>query len=596
MATTTDVPGVYDVALDGTGYIVDTQYLEAFRDQTIDPIRRQADNSGTVGEATLNPEGFWRRSPESWHKGAGQSRYDASDSDPDRFADSYGVNVWTEGRLSMLRESEDTGAGAALVGASIAGAIESGGRLVAWEPGGASLFVYKSIGGTPSVVTVATTNSDVDDVTANDTVVYYVDGNILYQDTIFTIETGTGSPVAQLGGASNIQGVRFINDRLFCTDTSGNLYDISSLPGSLPTALGNLGGTGFFDGAFADGYFYFVGRLQNVIYKTSVNSAGTSLEVLTTAATLPSGESGDKIYGYLNFVVVKNYNEIRLGVVGETGDLTLSASFLQNEMWGNSAAGWGSKAEGELLFLASRASPYHSGYYSLIAINLSVINDALEPAWAPHIHAPAASVPINFLWGVNSEEFFMIANDGSLLKSTAANDYLTAGRISMGEVSFGTRENKVFLDPSETVEDGSINNILTTPDGTGYINTDVATAEPTVTWEMQLGPTVAGDDMTLQYPILRALPAPSYVEQVTVPILLHSQIEPRAGGQLLYVDIEAELANLRSLRDAGTLIDYQDGGRTVTAQVVGVDFIRSHRDELGDTWQGTALTRLKVLP
>lgn len=166
----------------------------------------------------------------------------------------------------------------------------------------------------------------------------------------------------------------------------------------------------------------------------------------------------------------------------------------------------------------------------------------------------------------------------------------------MGEVSFGTRENKVFLAPSETVEGGSVTNILTTPGGTGYVNTNVATAEPTVTWEMQLGPTVAGDDMTLQYPILRALPAPSYVEQVTVPILLHSQIEPRAGGQSLYVDIEAELANLRSLRDAGTLIDYQDGGRTVTAQVVGVDFIRSHRDELGDTWQGTALTRLKVLP
>ena len=78
MTTSSNVPGVFDVAIDGNDYMIDTQYLESFRYETIDPIRRQADTSDSVGESSLNPEGYWRRSPNSWHHGAGQARYDVT--------------------------------------------------------------------------------------------------------------------------------------------------------------------------------------------------------------------------------------------------------------------------------------------------------------------------------------------------------------------------------------------------------------------------------------------------------------------------------------------------------------------------------------
>jgi TolB-like protein len=68
--------------------------------------KAQQDTSDLPGEQSLNPDDLWRRSFESWHRGAGQTDFDWADSDEFRFRSSLGVDPWTKRRLSLLNETE----------------------------------------------------------------------------------------------------------------------------------------------------------------------------------------------------------------------------------------------------------------------------------------------------------------------------------------------------------------------------------------------------------------------------------------------------------------------------------------------------------
>jgi hypothetical protein len=96
MATSTDVPGRLPVAI---------------ARETVQVIRQQADTSFEPGESSLNPQGLWRRSQESWVHGAGQiyldgrkglSAYSQISQDPERFRSSKGLDCWTQGQISLL--------------------------------------------------------------------------------------------------------------------------------------------------------------------------------------------------------------------------------------------------------------------------------------------------------------------------------------------------------------------------------------------------------------------------------------------------------------------------------------------------------------
>lgn len=108
------VPDLYQVALDGHGYIIEPS---KYQRMTV-PLRREAtDESVEPGEQSLNTGGAWRRSQDNWFLGAGQeymdnrfafvSVYTHSGEDPSvrtRFWRSKGIDPWTEGQLHLLPE------------------------------------------------------------------------------------------------------------------------------------------------------------------------------------------------------------------------------------------------------------------------------------------------------------------------------------------------------------------------------------------------------------------------------------------------------------------------------------------------------------
>ena len=113
-ASAVDIPGLYQVAINGRGYVIDP----AGYSRVTVPLRREStDESVEPGEQTLNTGGAWRRSQDNWFLGAGQefldnrfafvSVYTHSGEDPSvrtRFWRSKGVNPWAEGALSLLPE------------------------------------------------------------------------------------------------------------------------------------------------------------------------------------------------------------------------------------------------------------------------------------------------------------------------------------------------------------------------------------------------------------------------------------------------------------------------------------------------------------
>ena len=582
MATAADVPGKFDVAIGDRAYMIDTQYLEAYRSQTLDPIRQQGDSSASVGEATLNPEGYWRRSPESFHKGAGQARYDADDSDPARFLLSEGVDIWTKGELSLLRATEEFGTLAITASSTVRDALLRETSSIVLDTLG-TIHRTSALDGV-SLSTVSSWSGPDGNITAfdllNNSTGFIVDSLHLYETSnVFTSSLGlwiTDDPV--------IQDVRVSGGRVFAK--SGNdLYDISATGlATLPAPLLETRSPNVYC-TYTNGYWYFAEN--DLIYKTTVKADGSGLEVPTVAATLPQGETSGNLFGYLGFVLLGTRLTsggpfgLRLGVIGSDGSLTLGARFANGLGDSNLPFAFhnGATADGQFIYV-TRSN-------GLTRIDVSVINDALEPAWA---HDLAFSLPAACVFG-DDGDVYALNKSGTFYRSTA--NTVSSGYVDVGEISFGTREPKLFLDPVDTPDGGAVGHLLTTPAGVGYTNADVSTPEPAVSWRITLGSTDVSTSMTVKYPILRALPQPAPIDIKTVPLLLHHRISTRHGA-LHEVDTQAELAYLEGLRTGG-LVDYVNGGVTASAQVVGVDWLASERSDDGEWWNGTAVVRLKVL-
>ena len=111
-SSSSDVPSVYDVAVDGQGFMLD---WKQYRSRTLPTTRDSFDQGVEAGENTFSVEGFWTRTQYRFDYGAGQPSFDQEASprrrfseedfsDRRRFSTSKGVYVWDESTLSLLSE------------------------------------------------------------------------------------------------------------------------------------------------------------------------------------------------------------------------------------------------------------------------------------------------------------------------------------------------------------------------------------------------------------------------------------------------------------------------------------------------------------
>jgi hypothetical protein len=94
----------YDVAVGGQPFFYAINDQRPYIRQTAPYKKDQFDNGAEPGEQSLT--GWWIRSQSSFHGGSGIKFYDPSAGEitAHRFTDSKGVNVWSKGEVTLLKD------------------------------------------------------------------------------------------------------------------------------------------------------------------------------------------------------------------------------------------------------------------------------------------------------------------------------------------------------------------------------------------------------------------------------------------------------------------------------------------------------------
>jgi len=94
----------YDVAIGGLPFFFAISDSRPYLRQTAPFRKDQFDNGSEPGEQSL--AGWWLRSQSSFHGGTGIKFYDpsAGETVAHRFTNSKGVDVWTKGEVTLLKD------------------------------------------------------------------------------------------------------------------------------------------------------------------------------------------------------------------------------------------------------------------------------------------------------------------------------------------------------------------------------------------------------------------------------------------------------------------------------------------------------------
>jgi len=327
----------YDVAVGGQPFFYAINDARPYIRQTAPYKKDQFDNGAEPGEQSLT--GWWIRSQSSFHGGEGIKFYDpsAGETVAHRFTDSKGVNVWTKGEVTLLKNTTSTH--------YTTGPIQSNGK--AFQQ--ARSIKYGTTDGillwdeydVDKIAADGTTIDFIDSVAGIDypvhaicddgTTAYWatrildsgVDKTVLYKKAL-TLTSGDAA--TEMFKTSSIvigKGVmEYVKDRIVLC-INNKIFEISSSTTSLPTALYTHSDNDVvFTSITASGpaiYIAGYSGIQSFIYKFTLNTSGVmpTLTTAITAAEMPVGEIIHKIYYYLGYMMIGTNKGIRAAVVSD---------------------------------------------------------------------------------------------------------------------------------------------------------------------------------------------------------------------------------------------------------------------------------------
>ena len=336
----TDV--AYDVAVGGLPFIYAINDARPYIRQTAPFKKDQFDNGTEPGEQSLT--GWWIRSQMSFHSGSGINFYDPATTDEKshyRFADSKGINVWTKGQATLLK---NVTSGHVTTGAiATNGVVQQHLRSIKW-----STFTGALLQDEYDVDKIKVTDPSNPvhfiDYTAGVGVypVYAIcdDGTNAYWITNATSGgttklTAYGKPLTGSSASTADEFKIFDNSQIItngvmeyvkqrlviCADNK--VYECATAVASTPTLLyTNPSTSHVYTSITASGpaiYISGYNGAQSTIEKYTLTSAG-AMQVLTSAviaAELPVGEIVHKIYYYLGYMMIGTNKGIRVAAVSD---------------------------------------------------------------------------------------------------------------------------------------------------------------------------------------------------------------------------------------------------------------------------------------
>jgi hypothetical protein len=331
----TDV--AYDVAVGGMPFIYAINDARPYIRQTAPFRKEQFDNQTEPGEQSLT--GWWIRSQQSFHGGDGITFYDpaqTASNSPDhyRFADSKGVNVWDQGKVTLLNNVDE--------GHNTTGKIKTNLRpdqqirSIKWGTNSGTLLMDEY--DVDKIASDGTVTHFIDYVSGTDSPVYAIcdDGTFAYwitntatKKTVYKKPlTGTSASTAdvtlmfdEIGTIANAT-MEYVKERIvLCADNK--VYEFAPSATAMPTAVyTHPSSTHVYSSVAASGAAIYVAGyngIQSTIIKFTLSTAGVmpTLTSAITAAEFPVGEIVHKIHYYLGYMMIGTNKGIRVAQVSD---------------------------------------------------------------------------------------------------------------------------------------------------------------------------------------------------------------------------------------------------------------------------------------
>ena len=563
------VPDIFPIAINGRPYMLDMKTGQ-FTRQYDARVRDSVDQSTEPGESALNPQGLWRRSQSSWHYGAGQQYSDTADAESYRFYSSKGVDPWTRGRLSLLRDTTNVypTAGTNLY------AVTADGRLYGTDG--------QNVKYTTDFVTVTTVTgtaaSNLYSITSDGYNVFYSYANGDIDQTNAGVSTSSAYITGIEAGV-----LEYVRGRLMVAGQGVDkrkIWNITTAAGSSannPTALYTHPNTNWTWVGFAAGqnYIYCAGYAGNtsIIYKTQIKADGTSLDIPTAAAELPLGEIVQSIYGYLGYIILGTTTGFRFCSTDTDGNLTVGPLVETGASVG-AMAGIGK-------YVYFSWSNFDATSTGIGRMDVSVFISPNQPAYAADLMATAQGT-VQSIHEFQNDVLFTVSGVGVF--QPHATNLVSSGYLRSGIYRWGVPDAKFIpkLDLRCLPLAGSVTVSVASDGGSFYDFATFSTVnakEKTFDgledkiFEAEIKVTLARDAVGTAGPTLtrwmaRAYAAPLRSQIFSVPIIMHHKLNIQ--GREYWQDVDIELGYLRDLVDNPRVVTYQENTETFAVVVENV--------------------------
>lgn len=534
--------------------------------------KERVDQEASAGENSLS--NWWLRSATSWHRGGGAEFYDADETDLYRYRQSANVDVWTQGQLSLLPDTEQV--------AAHGGSQAHTCALGTWFIDNGNVYLYQISTGTVVEIVAFTATAQAlatDGCSAligADDGIYEIDNSL----TVTKLYNHAGA-----AGSWTVQAIGYVKDRIIvgCQISDAlpmRIFELARNPASPPGTVNispTVGDSRFeyqstslsFVAVTESTAAILVGLTIGVQSKvlsftidTSTTGSGAMLEPINTAE-FPIGEVLRNLKSYLNTWVVAATNR-GVRVASET---TTGTGFVYGPLSVEDDIA-DLTFDGEYVY-ATRAAE-RLGAKGLWRIDLGeAVGD---------FYAYASDLSIAD--GTPTSVAF-IGSTGRALITTSANVYVEhatrlapVGELYSGWVRFGTTEYKQpvsFAIRSENTG-GTLGIRVSNPDGDygdfgsvplGKVLNIPLSAELLPDTEFEVRVTLNRDSVddtagpTLQEWQLRALPAPLRSRTIVLPLLCFKE-EEDSNGVVRTTNPWLRLQALEQLEQSGGACLFQD--------------------------------------
>jgi hypothetical protein len=591
----TNTSNIYDVAIGGQPFLLGASDRYPYQRQTATYRKQQFDNTKEVGEQTF--EGWWLRSQSSFHLGAGINYLDPylSENVQFRFNDSAGVDVWTQGQVSMLPDTENVFTLSDNI--QMFGAIDSLNQDCVFVSDDAVLTRIAA-DGTDATIAYGGSGSDITSL-AQDGLNYYAANNTGIYRGALTGTGATGSIYYQTGDNTVIG---FVKQRLVAA-IGPSVYEITTATGATgplvadkrythPDADWNW--TAIVEGPqaiYASGY-----RGNNSsIFKFTLSTAGVmpTLTNAVTAADFPDDEHVTALGVYLGtYMMIGTNKGIRVGILDANGDISYGPLTYEKTDTSHTLS-FAFKDR----FAYATVTNAIDGKSGLIRIDLSQETEPGRYAYAKDLSSGVTGNcrAVAFI-GDTGRAAFAVAGSGVYFEHPT--NKTPTGFLDTGFIRYATIEKKYFklIKPrfdtpmfgSCTIStkeiDGDVTSIITIAGSTPALNTDLATniAQPQEELAFRFTFNRSSTDST-KGPVfdgyqVKSLPAVTRARQLTIPLVNYDFETDRYGVQNGYEGRAWDrLQALENLEAAGDTVVIQDftTGEQVTGLIEQLSFERT---------------------